>query len=118
MTAHHSVVLVGSLFGALLLTACAASPPGAPATLAPASCSGQRYLEVRNRLTVAVDVYAYPAGPGGTARFLGRVGPGVERLPVFEAVGVAYAERDGQRVSGRRGRADVSFAQVCEEGQR
>jgi hypothetical protein len=114
MTVHHSVLLVSSLLGVLSLTACAARPPDAPATLAPVSCGGQRYLEVRNGLEVSVDVYAYTASPAGTARFLGTVSPGVERLPVFEPLGFAYAERDGHRVSGRRARGDVSFAHVCE----
>jgi hypothetical protein len=120
MTVHRSVLIVGSLLGVLSVTACGARSPGSAAALAPASCGGQRYLEVRNGLEVSVDVYAYRAGPGGTARFLGRVGPGVERLPVFETLGFAFAERDGQRVSGRRGRGrgDVSFSHVCQDHQR
>lgn len=112
MTVSRLALLGVSWLAFLGIAACAAGPgPGS----APQACDGQRYLEVRNALAGAVDVYAYASRAGGRPHFLGTVSPGTEHLAVFEPLGFVYAEREGRRVSARRGAVGpVSFAYVCE----
>ncbi len=102
---------------AIALAACsAAGTSGARSTTSVASssssCAGQPYVDVRNDLAVAVDVYGYV---GGTPMYLGTVSTGVGRLPLLQSVGYIYAEYQGRRVSSRRRAASrVSFTRGCE----
>ena len=90
------------------------APPEAMA--AGARCAGQPYLEVRNGLETAVEVYAYAANIGAR-RYLGSVAPGSERLAVAEEVGHVYAEVGGRRVTAREAApgtaGGVTFTRGC-----
>jgi hypothetical protein len=94
------------------LTACSwGGPPASRSPSTATSCTGQAYVDVRNELATAVDVYGYV---GSTATYLGSVPTGVHRLPLFQPVGFIYASRDGRRVSSRRGLSRVTFTRGCE----
>ena len=90
--------------------------PARAAEAAGASCAGLPYLEVRNSLEAAVEVYAYAAHLGAR-RYLGSVAPGTERLALAEPVGHVYAEVGGRRISAREAApgtaGGVTFTRGC-----
>jgi hypothetical protein len=103
---------LGGLAVLTALVACSSgSPPASRSSSTTTSCPGQAYVDVRNNLEAAVDVYGYV---GSTATFLGSVPTGVHRLPLFQPVGYIYASRDGRRVSSRRGLSSVTFTHGCD----
>ena len=98
--------------------ACTAGRPGAerPASYPLATCDGQRVLVVDNQTGGPVDVVVAPVSTG-TPQVLTSVRPGRQRVPLPEPVVRAYAEQNGQRVSGGRGRRrgnEVLLSYACE----
>ncbi|MEO7456776.1 MAG: hypothetical protein ABIY52_10975 [Gemmatimonadaceae bacterium] len=97
----------------VLLSACAGAAP-APDPLASAACNGKRFIEVRNTLDKAIDVYEGDRLKPTEAKLIGRALPGDSRLAVAHSVLHIFAlDENGRGLTMDPTASSIRYQNVC-----